>query len=161
MLGRPPKPIVKTVKLHPAQLAFHESTAPYRALIGGIGSGKSHAGAFDLLLRAYHATPRVYMATAPTYTMLEDSSLRTFVALATDLQLLADLNRSRLVATLGNGAEVLFRSTDDPERLRGVNLGGAWMDEASLSLRAAYDVLIGRLRHAGQPGWLSATFTPR
>lgn len=148
-----------TVQLHAAQAAFRHSDAAYRGFVGGIGSGKSYAGAYDLLRRALPG--RLYMATAPTYTMLEDSSLRSFLGLANHLHFLRDLNRSRMIATLGNGAEVLFRSTDDPERLRGPNLSGAWMDEASLCAREAYEILIGRLREAGQQGWLSATFTPK
>src|SRR5262249_17076874 len=52
-------------------------------------------------------------------------------------------------------------STDSPETLRGPNLSGVWMDEASLSKQEAFDILIGRLREAGEQGWLSCTFTPR
>src|SRR5262249_15206242 len=70
-------------------------------------------------------------------------------------------NRSEPRLLLGNGAEVLGRSTDDPDRLRGPNLSGVWLDEASQSEQAAFGVLIACLREGGQPGWLSATFTPR
>jgi predicted phage terminase large subunit-like protein len=35
------------------------------------------------------------------------------------------------------------------------------MDEASLMPQDAFSVLIGRLREAGEQGWLSATFTPK
>jgi predicted phage terminase large subunit-like protein len=59
------------------------------------------------------------------------------------------------------GAEVLFRSADDPERLRGPNLSGVWLDEASLMPQDVFTVAIGRLREAGEQGWLSATFTPK
>jgi predicted phage terminase large subunit-like protein len=56
---------------------------------------------------------------------------------------------------------VLFRSGDDPERLRGPNLSGIWLDEASLLTEDAYRIAIGRLREAGRQGWLTATFTPK
>lgn len=66
-----------------------------------------------------------------------------------------------MAARLGNGAEVLFRSTDNPDRLRGPNLSGCFMDEASLSDRDALTVLLGRLREGGGLGWLGCAFTPR
>src|SRR5262245_44564014 len=64
-------------------------------------------------------------------------------------------------ATLpSSGAEVLFRSADDPEHLRGPNLSGCALDEASLMDRSAYDVMIGRLRQGGG-GFLRAAMTPK
>jgi predicted phage terminase large subunit-like protein len=156
-----PRPRTPTVRLqlHPAQAAFRHSDATYRGFVGGVGSGKSFAGAYDLLRRARPG--RLYLACAPTYPMLRDASLRTFLALAERLLFLRDFHRSDMVATLGNRSEVLFRSADDPDRLRGPNLSGAWCDEASLVAREAFDVLIGRLREAGEQGWLAATFTPK
>jgi len=62
---------------------------------------------------------------------------------------------------LSTGAEVLFRSADDPERLRGPNLSGVSLNEASLMPREAYDVCIASLRECGEQGWLSAGFTPK
>lgn len=127
--------------------------------MGGIGSGKSFAGSYDLLRRALPR--RLYMAVAPTYPMLRDATLRTFLALSRELCFLRDFSKTDLIATLGNGAEVLFRSTDDPDRLRGPNLSGAFVDEASLCDREVYHVLIGRLREGSEQGWLSACFTPK
>ena len=127
--------------------------------MGGIGSGKSHIGCLDLIRRA--KPWRLYMAAAPTFGMMRDSTLRSFLGLARELCFLRSMNLSNMVATLGNGAEVLFRSADDPERLRGPNLSGIYLDEASLMARAAYDISIGRLREQGERGWLGATFTPR
>lgn len=148
-----------TIRLHPIQAAFRRSDAVYRAMTGGVGSGKSWVGAYDLIRRAQ--PNRLYMVVAPTYPMLRDASLRTFMEHARSLDYLRSFNKSEMAVVLGNGAEVLFRSADDPDRLRGPNLSGVWMDEASLMRREAYDVLIGRLREHGEQGWLSATFTPK
>lgn len=147
------------VVLHRAQKAFRESPAIMRGFVGGIGSGKSFVGAYDLVRRA--KAGRLYMAVAPTYPMMRDATMRTFVEQAARLEFLRDLRHSTMSAVLGNGAEVLFRSADDPERLRGPNLSGVWLDEASLLQRAAWDIIVGRLREAGEQGWVSATFTPK
>src|SRR5262249_25926116 len=139
-----------------------KSDALFRAFCGGIGSGKSWAGAYDLIRRA--KAGRLYMVCAPTYSMLADATFRSFVALAEELGVVteADVKRSAPPAIqLRTGAEILFRSADEPDRLRGPNLSGVWMDEASLMSHDAFTILIGRLREGGEQGWLTATFTPK
>ena len=99
---------------------------------------------------------------APTYTVLSDSTFRTFVALAEELGIAKDIRRGAPPSVeLATGAEVLFRSADEPDRLRGPNLSGVWLDEASLNPREVFEVAIGRLREGGEHGFLSATFTPK
>lgn len=149
-----------TVQLHTAQKRFRHSEALYRGFVGGIAAGKSFVGAYDLICRA--KPNRLYLVTAPTYPMLHDATIRTFLGVAKGVGYLArPFNKSSHIAVLGNGAEVLFRSADDPSRLYGPNASGLWMDEASLQLREAFDIGIGRLREAGEQGWASATFTPK
>jgi predicted phage terminase large subunit-like protein len=130
--------------------------------VGGIGSGKSWAGSYDLVKRA--KAGRLYMVLAPTYAMLSDATFRSFLSVADDLGIIdpSEVKRSAPPSIrLRTGAEVLFRSADDPDRLRGPNLSGVWMDEASLMPLEAFSVSIGRLREAGEQGWLTATFTPK
>lgn len=148
-----------TLDLHEAQQAFLDSEALYRGFVGGRGAGKSWIGACDLLLRAQD--DRLYGVYAPTYPMLQDSSWRSFLDLGSRFRFIKRINRAEMRVTLGNGAEVIFRSVDNPERARGANLSGAWLDEASLMDQAAYTIIIACLRERGEQGWLSATFTPR
>lgn len=150
-----------TIAVYEKQAAFLDSKAPFRGFVGGIGSGKSWVGAYDIVCRAQPG--RLYMAVAPTYRMLADSSLRSFLDVARDnLDVLdGDLHKGNMSAFLKNGAEIIFRSADDPEKLRGPNLSGMWLDEASLMAEAAFTVSIGRLRQGGEMGWLTATFTPK
>lgn len=147
------------MRLTKAQLAYRRSKALYRGLVGGIGSGKSFIGSFDLIRRAKPG--RFYMAVGPTYVMLKDASLRSFLDHVRALNYLKDFRRSDMTAVLGNGAEVIFRTAEDPDRLRGPNLSGVWLDEASLMRREVFDIAIGRLREEGEQGWLGATFTPK
>lgn len=134
----------------------------YLAGDGMIPTHNSFIGALDVLRRAKPG--RLYLVTAPTYPMLSDATFRSVVGMATDLDLVSpsDIKSSPPPSIkLRNGAEVLFRSTDNYEMLRGPNLSGIWMDEASLSKQEAFDILIGRLREGGEMGWMSATFTPK
>jgi predicted phage terminase large subunit-like protein len=149
-------------QVYDKQESFLQSNALYRAFVSGIGAGKSKVGAIDMIERAKPG--RLYMVVAPTYTLLSDATMRSFIEVGEMMGAVdpKDIKRSAPPCIrLMNGAEVLFRSADDPERLRGPNLSGLWLDEASLMDEAAFSVSIGRLREAGEMGWLTATFTPK
>ncbi len=148
-----------TIQLHPAQARFLDASQPIRGFVGGRGAGKTFVGAYDIIRRALPR--RLYLAVEPTYTMLRDGAWRMFLQLGNLLHFVRAVNRSDNRITLGNGAEVLFRSADEPDRLRGMNLSGVWLDEASIMVREVFEVVIASLREAGERGWLSATFTPK
>lgn len=141
------------------QAEFCRSDALYRAFVGGRGAGKSWAISYDLIRRARRG--RLYMMVSPTYTVLADTDFRMFLGLAREFGCLSGFKVSPPTATLTTGAEVLFRSADNPEKLRGPNLTGVVLNEASLMARDAYDISIASLREGGEVGWLSAGFTPK
>jgi phage terminase large subunit-like protein len=136
------------IRLHAVQAAFCRSRAPVRGFLGGRGAGKSHCGALDLIARAQPG--RLYLAVAPTYTILQDATFRTVLEVGRSLGAIDPACVKASVPPsirLTTGAEVIFRSGDFPDRLRGPNVAGCWLDEAS------------QMPH-GERGWLSATFTP-
>lgn len=108
------------------QETFWASDAKFRAFVGGVGSGKTMAGCTEVLRPEYHGTTGAVIA--PTFPMLRDATLRTFLGICEQLaaqgyKVLDDFKRGDMVAELAHGTTVLFRSADDPERLRGPNLG--------------------------------------
>lgn len=127
-------------------------------MVGGRGSGKTLAGAYRMLRRAEPG--RTYLAVAPTYTMLRDFVWPTLLDLGRRLSFLAEIRPSRMDMRLGNDSWILLRTADRPDRLRGLTVAGAWIDEASLVQRDVYEVILFTLRET--PGaWLAATFTPK
>src|SRR5437870_10857683 len=113
----PAPPPQRTIRLYPAQQAFLRSDALFRAFCGGIGSGKSWAGSYDLIRRAKPG--RLYLVVAPTFGMLSDSTFRSFLSLAQELGIVdpGEVKRSAPPSIrLRTGAEVLFRSADEPDR---------------------------------------------
>ncbi len=142
------------------QAKYRASNAPFRGFVGGRGAGKSWVGAYDLLMRA-SVVQGLYGCYAPTFDMVEQASMRSLLDTGKALGIISDVNRSKLNVKLTSGSEILCRSLDDPEHARGPNLSGAWLDEASLMQRAAFDIVIASLRQGGRQGWLSATFTPK
>jgi len=139
----------------PEQLRFWSSQNRFRAFVGGIGSGKTRAGCIEVLRQPGGSRGAVV---APTYPMLRDSTLATFLSLAGE-HTVAEFNRAEMTMRLVNGTEVLWRSADAPDRLRGPNLGWVFLDEAALMTEEAFDISIGRLRLP--PGRLWLTTTPQ
>lgn len=127
--------------------------------MGGRGTGKSFVGAYNLIRKAQPG--RHYLVAAPTYPMMRDTSFRSFEEVAKSLGQWGEVYKTEMRVCLANGAQVAFRSAEDPEKLRGPNLSGVWLDEASLMRRAAFDICIASLREGGEQGWLAATFTPK
>lgn len=138
----------------PSQRRFLTTPTRLSAFVGGVGSGKTRSS----VLKALAQPPgSVGMMIAPTYPMLKDALLRTFVELARPM--ITEFNKSDYHVKLMNGSEVLFRSADNPDRLRGPNLGWFALDEAAMMTREALDIMLGRLRLAPGNAWL--TTTPR
>jgi len=84
---------VRTIRIDadllPAQLDFVHSADPCVAYVGGIGSGKTFAGALRLLSMP---PGTACMVCAPTYSMLKDAALARV--------------RAGLYAAVGNDAQV-------------------------------------------------------
>jgi hypothetical protein len=150
----------RKVRLHRIQHEFRHNRALYRGFVGGRGSGKSWVGAYDLIRRAKRG--RTYLVASPTGVLMGDTTYPTFKAIAEDLGVWGEVKLTPYPnATLTTGATIRFRTADSPDRMRGPNLSGAWLDEASLMSEDAYRVAIASLREAGEQGWLSATYTPK
>ena len=64
---------------NPRQIEFHFSKAKYRVYIGGIRSGKTYAGAYELLRQVCKYPKINALVVSPTYPMMRDSTLPTFL----------------------------------------------------------------------------------
>jgi predicted phage terminase large subunit-like protein len=132
------------------------SEARFRLFVGGVGSGKTRAGIVETFRQPAGSTG---MIVAPTYTMLRDATLRTFLDLTRAANILQSFKEQLMVARLKGERTILFRSGDDPDRLRGPNLGWFMLDEAAMLDEEVWRVMIGRLREKPSRGW--AVTTPR
>lgn len=136
------------------------SQARSRAFIGGVGSGKTMAGCAEAFRPEYAGATGAFIA--PTFPMLRDATLAMFLSLCETAEVqgwpvLANFNKGDMVAELTTGTTILFRSSDDPERLRGPNLGFFYLDEAALMKRRTWDIMLGRLREKPGRSWLTTT----
>jgi len=146
----------REIEFYRAQYQFLTAEERFTAFVGGIGSGKTFAGCCKALAQCQDAG--LGLVVAPTYPMLRDATLRTFMDVCNGA--VVDFHKGEMRATVGNG-EVLFRSADDPERLRGPNLSWGYIDEAALCHKMTWPIILGRLREAGKAGPCWITTTPK
>lgn len=150
----------KQYSLYTGQYDFVNDPARYTAFIGGVGSGKTYAGAVKAILTCLeNPSWKRGLIVAPTYTMLMDATFITCLEVWGDL--VADYTKTPYPnVKLITGQEIWFRSADNPERLRGPNLWWAWIDEGAYCNKNVYTRLIARLRAGGLAGPLWITTTP-
>ena len=142
----------KDLLLFPRQWQFVADRAHYPAYVGGIGSGKTFAGAVKVITRL--GRKQFGLVASPTYDMLRLTTQRTLFALLDQLGIAYEYNRSDKIATIpASGHEIIFRSLDDPEKVRGPNVHYCWVDEGSLISGEAWKIVTGRARLEDGPDW--------
>jgi hypothetical protein len=87
--------------------------------------------------------------------MLRDATLDTFMTIAEPL--VKTFNKAEMEMELHNGTQILWRSADKPDRLRGPSLGWFWLDEAAQMKELTFEIMIGRLRRHPGRGWVTTT----
>ncbi len=145
------------------QRIFHKSDKKFRAFVGGLGSGKSVAGAIEAIKTMVKYPGSMGAILAPTFPLLRDSTIKTFFEFL-PRELIKSYSKSEHKVILVNGSEAIFRPCDDDatiDRLRNINLGWVWIDEAGLVPEYAFKVTIGRMRHNIGPLRFWLTTTPK
>jgi len=146
---------------HEFQRKFHNSSARIRLMLAGIRGGKTLAGVNEGIKLACvgwktFKTPNRGCVLSPTYPMLRDVVLPEFFKFCPK-EALKEFNHSEMRATFVNGSEILFRTADDPERLRGLDLHWFFADELAIMKRDAYIILLGRIAQKQGCGFVATT----
>lgn len=148
------KKFVFDLRKNPQQEPFIFSSVKYTAFIGGIGSGKTTAGCVKAILHCRPGCNGVIVA--PTYPMIRDVVQRTFFEILDMAGAKYEYLKSEEIVIL-RGASVFFRSSDNPNRLRGLNLSWAYLDEAALMSELTWKIILGRLRVGNASAWIATT----
>lgn len=130
-------------------------------ILAGRGFGKTFAGAGWLAHQAMNRRGD-YAAIAPTFRDLRDVCVEGPSGLLTMLGT-CDWNRSLGELRLPNGSRIFAVSAEEPDRLRGRNLSGAWCDELAAfpnPERLWAEALMPALRIGERPR-VVVTTTPR
>lgn len=143
---------------HRQQYEFLKNKSKFRAFVGGVGAGKTKIGVLEGILYAGQNPGSLGMIVAPSYRMMEDVVMRTFRELCPE-NIIKEFRAGKGEVEFKNNAEIIFRSADEPERLRGPNLAWFYIDEAALVDHMAWKIMVGRLRQIGfnHRGWIATT----
>lgn len=169
LVALPFEPTEKQLELAQATLL---SDVRVIAADGAYRSAKTQGGGRVLVDWAL-TQPSVYLVARATYRSLKDSTQRAILHGDGDLppllprEAVRQYRASDETAVLRNGAEIIFRSleADDTEKLRGLTLGGALIDQVEeLDEGAAgeriWDTILGRLSDPRGPRKLLAISNP-
>lgn len=145
--------------LDPHQVKFVNSESKFLLNSGGVGSGKT----FSLCLKALKIIlryPRIFgLIGAQTYPLLRDTTLREFLNIVPP-HIIAQYNKSEQHFTFKNGSEVIFRSFDDPNKLKSLNLGFCAIEEVTDIPEEIFKMLRTRMRQNDMPGCIFGATNP-
>lgn len=146
---------------HQHQEKFHNSDKRIKFIIAGIRAGKTLACLIESILLSLKGwktfdVPNTGCIVAPTYPMLRDVIVPQFEQYCPP-KVIRSFNKWELTCTFTNGSRILFRSSEYPERLRGLDLHWFYMDEAALMEKIVYDILMGRISQKQGCALLSTT----
>jgi phage terminase large subunit-like protein len=130
-------------------------------IMAGRGYGKTRSGAEWIGYQARKYPKSEWAILAPTFKDLKEVCIEALMEVFEDDNV--QYNRSSLEIILPNGSKIRSYSAETPERVRGPNMSGAWMDEIAQNKNnypVAYKQLSLAIRRLGTPVQVVATTTP-
>lgn len=160
------KPRVRKMKVMteytplPHQESFHKSSAKYRALVSGVGAGKTLMGAKEIIKWTQLYPGGLFVIGRLTATSLRETTQKRFFEVLPD-ELLENFNKNEgkvYIRTPVEGvlSEILFMHLDEPGPLGSLDISGFWIDEAHEPdgdevPESTFQMLMARLRHEVGP----------
>jgi phage terminase large subunit len=132
------------------QNCFHRSDAKYKLIGGAMGGGKSKALCMEALSLSALINGNRGAIIRKSLTTLRRTTMVTFFQSLPGGSV-REINKTEFRVTLNNGSEILFLDADeskDPlfDKLKSLELGWFAIDEASEVSKAAFQILVSRLR---------------
>lgn len=142
--------IKKRINLLDHQFEVMTAEEKFIALIGGIGSGKSHCGALYIVKRVGMYPDALHFIGANTYGQLRDSTMAAMFKVLSDLGIQYEFNQNAGILEFCGG-RVLCKSMENFDALRGIEIASFWLDEVRDLRKEAFDMMMGRLRDKRAP----------
>ena len=129
-------------------------------LLGGIGAGKSYAGAAFVVKMMHEYPDAVGLITACSYGQLRRATMQSLFGCLTEWGISFSYNQMSSTLTLENRTKVLALSTDSFDNSRGIEVGWWFADEVAYAKKEAWDMFCGRIRDKKGPLRVLCTTTP-
>lgn len=160
----PPKKLA-SYDPHPHQIIFHRDSHKYRALVSGVGAGKTRMGVEEVIKWTQLYPGSLGVIGRLTAKSLRETTQRRFFEVC-DSNLIANYNKSEEHLWIKTNAvdeqgypiysEILFFHLDDPGPLGSLDISWFWIDEAHEPdggevPEPTFQMLTARLRHPVGP----------
>lgn len=119
------------INLFDKQQEVLSSAARYIAAISGVQGGKTHTGAVWLIQQIVKYPHDDFLIGAPTYKILEQSTLKKFFDIF-PMWTVQYRKQDSVLKLLPNGGNIYIRSTEIPNNIEGMTVRAAWLDEAGM-----------------------------
>lgn len=152
-------------RLTEKQAQFLNLKTHIKGFVGGRGVGKTEVGAHYLLQYGQPSDP--ILVVSPDYNVIQDTTWPTFQRVAEQSgQWIRGIKspspRAWFTPRCGGApCLVVFKSAENPDKLRGGNWAMIWFDEASIMAHEAFTYSIPALRWRGKEGTCLITMTPK
>lgn len=140
--------LFKDYKPSEKQLLFHQITnKTIKVLLCGVGFGKTTALIFELFKKMWIDYPcKEAIAAAPSYNLLRQGMFSTWEKFVPKSYYKFNQNTGEMI--LSNGSKIHWRTTSNPEYLRGISAVFVAYDEASVDLdNSAFSEFVARIRN--------------
>lgn len=146
--------------LNDSQLDFLHAENPSTLFCGGLGSGKTFAGAIWAAVMATQYPQVRGMITANTHGQLRKATLVALFDIFDKMNIKYRYLVNNSEIHVQGGAIIYAYSMDNYDNMRGVEVGWCWSDECAFYKDAAYDVMRGRIRDKRGTCQWKGTTTP-
>lgn len=144
-----------------AQMDFLRSKTEYTLFCGGLGSGKTHAGALWAIKTALENPKTTGLITANSYSQLKKATLVKFFELMDEMGVRYEyLKQDGIIYVGPKKSKVYCLSMENYNLLRGIEFGWGWGDECAFYKEEAFNVMAGRIRDPKGPCLWKGTTTP-
>ena len=141
---------VLRLPLLPAQADFVGSEAKFPAMVGGWGSGKTHAGAWRLVLKMANDPGITTGYYGSDFTMLEDRPKTAIEDALDEVGVRYNYQASRYLFDCGKFGTIKLKSFTDKSRIRSGELAHVVIDEIEqlnqIRARQRFEQIVGRMR---------------
>ncbi len=145
--------------IDPHQSEFVRSNKRYLLNSGGVGSGKTYSIVIRTLLLCAKNPGIFVLIGAQTYPLLRDTTLREFINIC-PVDIIKSFNKTNNHFILKNGSEIIFRSFDDANKLKSLNLGACGVEEMTDIHEDIFKMIRTRMRQDGMPGCVYGATNP-
>lgn len=128
------------------QQAFHIDNHMIKGLFGGYGSGKTTMAVAEVIDHALRTPNGKAVLIAPTVKQLEQTVKKEFFRQCPEV-LIKDYKVKDQEVVLVNGFSFLFYTSDDPVKIRSLDLTAFYIEEASGVNYEIFEVCLSRLRN--------------